>query len=97
MANVALKDEQQQLIKCWGDDIEEEGTKTKKYLSYIVKKENFESIKKYISDSKVDLKKYDYVEIIYDQLVQKIIFDFNSESGDEAIVETSLGFYIVIK
>ncbi len=29
MANVILKDEQQQLIKCWGEDIEEEGNKTK--------------------------------------------------------------------
>ncbi len=73
------------------------GEQNKKYLSYIVKKENFESIKKYISDSKVDLKKYDYVEIIYDQLAQKIIFDFNSESGDEDIVETSLALYIVLK
>ncbi|MCR3760443.1 hypothetical protein KYB31_15805 [Clostridium felsineum] len=77
------------LIKCWGENVENNVVQTQKYISCVINKVNFKYLNKYI-ESGLEFNKFDYVEIIYNQLLENITLDFNAKSKEQ-IIETSWG------
>lgn len=78
------------LIKCWGEAVTNNMFETRKYLSYVIDKENFKYLKDYIKN-KLLLSKFDYVEIVYNQCLDNVILDFKtlSNDGEEKVIETN--------
>lgn len=74
------------LIKCWGENIERNGIVAKRYLSYIIVKEQFAAINKYYKEN---LNKFIYAEVILDQESNETTLDFYSNNGEEKITRTT--------
>lgn len=86
------------LIKCWGEHVENNAVQTQKYISCVINKGNFKYLNKYI-ESGLEFNKFDYVEIIYNQLLENITLDFNAKCKEQ-IIETSWGiemFFNILK
>lgn len=69
-------------IISWGEEIEKYKNRAKRYLSYRVYKKNFIYITGYENNIE-----FDYVEIILDQVTDKITLDLFSINGDEKIID----------
>lgn len=75
------------IIRCWGENIKRNGIETKKFLSYVIHKDEFSYIEKYL-DKIVELNKFEYSEVILNQESNEIIFDFYSDDDSEKIIRS---------
>lgn len=85
--------EMKSLIKCWGENIERSGVTSKKYISYVVYRDNFNDMKTYKLD--VELDRFDFIEIIFNQCNKKTTLEFHCIADDSESVIKEVEWGIV--
>lgn len=80
------------VIRCWGEDITKNEVLTKKFLSYIVSKEELKFIYNSLNcDIELDI--FEYAEVILNQEKNELILDFYSSDDTEKIVRADKSLF----